>query len=80
MENQDVRPNSHEGSWYPREVDVSQYLETGAVDDTIRAVIVPHAGYKYCGDVLGKVYSQIGDNYHTVVILGTCHVGVSWCK
>jgi AmmeMemoRadiSam system protein B len=37
--------------------DVSQYIEREQINSNIQAVIVPHAGYKYCGDVLGKVYS-----------------------
>lgn len=42
----------------------------------IRAIIVPHAGYKYSGEVAASVYKQIeGEEYDKVIILCPNHTG-----
>lgn len=38
-----------------------------------RAVIAPHAGYRWCGDVLGSVMRHVDDSYTRVVIIGPSH-------
>ena len=38
-----------------------------------RAVIAPHAGYRWCGDVFGSVMSHVHDNYDRVIIIGPSH-------
>jgi MEMO1 family protein len=45
-----------------------------AADGTIRALIVPHAGYMYSGRVAAAAYRLVGDGgFETVVILGPSH-------
>ena len=38
-----------------------------------RAVIAPHAGYKWCGDVFGSVMRYVDDRYTRVIIIGPSH-------
>lgn len=83
-----VRPSSHSGSWYPNDIDelknkIKNYLEEGSKEantkkipknKSIKAVISPHAGYRFCGPTAGAVYSQINpENYEKVVIIGPSH-------
>jgi AmmeMemoRadiSam system protein B len=42
-----------------------------------KALIVPHAGYRYSGPVAASAYARLlpyRDRYSRVVLLGTCHV------
>lgn len=41
-----------------------------------RALIVPHAGYRYSGPVAAAAYARLlphGESYSSVVVLGPCH-------
>jgi len=55
---------------------VQQFLEDAlpvAVDKPI-AIVVPHAGYLYAGQIMADGFRQVkGQDYATVVILGTNH-------
>jgi AmmeMemoRadiSam system protein B len=75
----DDRPKTHEGSWYSSDFDASKYM-VGKKNENIKAIVAPHAGYKYCATVMGKAYGPLVDQYHTVVVLGTSHIGPKWCK
>lgn len=63
------------GSWYN-----NNYLEQvnsflfKAPKENARAIIVPHAGYKYSGSVLGDVYSRINfENIDKIILLCAFH-------
>ena len=78
-----VREATHaDGLWYPgtaaelREM-VDGYLagvKREPVAGRIAALIVPHAGYRYCGHVAAYAYKQIeGMKFDTVVLVGPSH-------
>ncbi|MBD3182600.1 AmmeMemoRadiSam system protein B [Candidatus Poribacteria bacterium] len=78
-----VRKAAHaDGMWYPGKADelsrlVDGYLnnaEKQNVSGKVMGLIVPHAGYRYCGHVAAQAYKQImGMKFETVVIIGTSH-------
>ncbi|MFH1510618.1 MAG: AmmeMemoRadiSam system protein B [Candidatus Woesearchaeota archaeon] len=78
---QNIREPAVAGSWYPgtREklnTTVSQLLnsiEKAELQGKIRALIVPHAGYAYSGEVAAAGFAQLSGQYDTVIILGTAH-------
>ncbi len=79
---QRVRPCSGAGFWFPqnpgalkREVD--KYLKSvsvPSVEGRVVSIISPHAGYTYCGEVMGMVYNTVkGKNYERVILLAISH-------
>ena len=75
-----VREARVAGSWYPNQKEelaslVDSYFSK-AEDKNIegvRALIVPHAGYTYSGQVAANGFFQIKNNYTTVLILAPSH-------
>jgi AmmeMemoRadiSam system protein B/AmmeMemoRadiSam system protein A len=76
-----VRPPAVAGQFYPSDptrlkLAVQQFLED-ALPATIEkpvAIVVPHAGYLFSGQIAADAYRQVkGRNYDTVVVLGTNH-------
>jgi MEMO1 family protein len=76
-----VRPPAVAGQFYPSDpvqlrLAVQQFLDeavTAAVEKPV-ALVVPHAGYLYAGQIIADGYRQVkGLAYDTVVILGTNH-------
>lgn len=73
-----VRPPARAGQFYPAEMGpmhtmVDRFL--GAAHDSqapCRAVMLPHAGWIYCGSTLGKTLAQV-DLPDTLIILGPKH-------
>jgi len=78
-----VREATHaDDGWYPSKASelakvVDGYLAKAkkeAVSGKIVALIVPHAGYRFCGQVAAYAYKQIqGMEFDTVVIVGLSH-------
>src|SRR5512135_1815276 len=76
-----VRLPAVAGQFYPSDPDrlklaVQQFLEDAlpATIDRPVAIVVPHAGYLYSGQIAADGYRQVkGKNYDTIVILGTNH-------
>ncbi|MDP8208866.1 MAG: AmmeMemoRadiSam system protein B [Candidatus Electryonea clarkiae] len=76
-----VRPPAVAGSFYPSDAAKLEAAIHGYVKDAVRsevdkpvALIVPHAGYIYSGQIAADAYSQAVDHeYDVVVILGTNH-------
>lgn len=74
-----LRPATHAGSWYSKSPEklakeVSDWL--GASKDSIelsRFAIGPHAGYRFCGPVLGFTYSSLPPDITKIVIMGPSH-------
>ena len=74
-----IRPPAVAGRFYPSEParlneELDSLLATGTQEQKIRAqaCLVPHAGYKYSGQVAGAVYSRM-DIPVRVILLGPRH-------
>jgi hypothetical protein len=78
-----VREASHaDGLWYPSTASelsevVDGYLakvEKESMSGEVVALVAPHAGYSYCGQVAAYAYKQIeGMEFDTVVLVGPSH-------
>ncbi|MGB9596214.1 MAG: AmmeMemoRadiSam system protein B [Candidatus Poribacteria bacterium] len=78
-----VRQATHaDGLWYPNTATklaetVDGYLanvKDQPVSGKIIGLISPHAGYRFCGQVMAHSYNQIkGKNFDTVVLVGPSH-------
>lgn len=77
----DIRPAAVAGSFYPADpgklkLAIKSFLEESPYLDIKApiAVIAPHAGYVYAGQIYADAYRQVsGRRYDTIVILGTNH-------
>jgi len=78
-----IRPTAVAGAFYPDRPDVlardvkSLIDGVGNVDASVpKAIIAPHAGYRYSGGVAARVYARLKPAAGTisrVVLLGPCH-------
>ena len=77
-----IRYASHAGSWYddnPNELskELAKYLSASkqySEYNSLKSIIVPHAGYRFCGPTAGKSFININpSNFDRVVILGPSH-------
>ena len=78
-----VRQPAVAGSFYPSDPvklkaqlsDLFQSAEIKPIDGTIAALISPHAGYFFSGEVATSAYSQLDPDkgYQTIFLLGTSH-------
>jgi len=78
-----IRPPAVAGTFYPAQPErlklmINQFLEAAPAvsnpERAIRAVIAPHAGYRYSGPIAGVAYRQlVGRDYDTVILLGPSH-------
>ncbi len=77
-----VRPSVLAGTWYPGDPvalrrDILDYMNAAPdlqIDGEITALIVPHAGYVYSGQVAAHAYRLIqGRHYTAVIVIGPSH-------
>ncbi len=78
-----IRKPAVAGMFYPADPDelgaaVRSHLRRvdAQAEAAPKALIVPHAGYVYSGDVAASAYGRLGphrDRYRRVVLLGPCH-------
>lgn len=79
-----IRPPAVDGAFYPRDRRaLDRTLDhllaapgTGARDRPIRALVVPHAGWTYSGELAGRAFARLADSadsYRRVLLLGPCH-------
>eukprot|EP00884_Botryococcus_braunii_P019046 jgi/Botrbrau1/5825/Bobra.0366s0010.1 len=76
-----VRKASHAGDWYDSDgkrltSQISSWLLQASADPHIhaRAIISPHAGYRFCGHVMAYAYKQIQpEHVNRIFILGPSH-------
>jgi AmmeMemoRadiSam system protein B/AmmeMemoRadiSam system protein A len=74
-----VRPASCAGYWYtknPQKLssEINNYLNNAEKENlNVKAVIVPHAGYMYSGEVAAHSFKQLNENVSKVILLGTAH-------
>ncbi|MFC1723984.1 AmmeMemoRadiSam system protein B [candidate division KSB1 bacterium] len=77
-----VRKPAVAGSWYPGDIEglrktIQSYLDKVQPVETggeIRAVVSPHAGYAYSGEIAASAYKNLaGRKYETVVVIAPSH-------
>jgi hypothetical protein len=76
-----VREPAVAGTWYPGSEDnLNELIEyflnrakTTKINKTIKALIVPHAGYRFSGIVAAYGFNQLNGKYETVIVLGPSH-------
>lgn len=79
-----TRPPAVAGTFYPAQPEILrrslvQFLddaEPPAMQETIKALVVPHAGYIYSGSVAGSAYArlkEVAGTIERVVLLGPVH-------
>jgi MEMO1 family protein len=77
----DTRPAAVAGQFYPSDpgklkLAIEQFLKGSAANGSEKpiAIVVPHAGYVYSGQISADAYRQVmGRQYDTVVVLGVNH-------
>lgn len=77
-----VRESALAGTWYPGDAATLQKTVDGLLDGahphpmegTVRALIVPHAGYVYSGETAAAAFAQVrGGKYRRVIVLAPSH-------
>ncbi len=74
------RPAVMAGKFYPKEKShltrmlTDFHTPVAKTKEKMRAIFVPHSGYRYCGKIAGDVYKQI-EIPSTVIILSPNHTG-----
>lgn len=70
------------GQFYPQSSeDLSRYVRkyideaTNSVDESVKAIIAPHAGYIYSGPIAGFAYKSLPKKFKRVFILASNHTG-----
>jgi len=79
---EDTRRSVIAGSWYPGtpmvlRADIEKYCATvpvEGIDGEVVALVVPHAGYAYSGQVAAYAYKFIeGKSFDSVIVIGPSH-------
>jgi AmmeMemoRadiSam system protein B len=79
---ENVRPSILEGRWYPRDPMALSKMVDGFLKEAgenvcqgrLKALVVPHAGYIYSGQVAAHGYALLRDlNIHRVILVGPSH-------
>jgi len=81
LKNANIRGPVFAGSWYPsnkNELDksIGTYLNNSKkieIEGEIKALIVPHAGYDYSGQIAAFAFKQINENYKNIFLIGPSH-------
>jgi AmmeMemoRadiSam system protein B len=80
MSHPEILASNLAGSWYPADsadlrLEVERCLgEERACDPTLRAILVPHAGYRYSGPVAGAAFSKLGrGRWRRAVVVAPSH-------
>lgn len=84
-----IREPVFAGTWYPSnetelKILVDKYLDNSKkleIEGKIKAIIVPHAGYVYSGQIAGTAFKQLEEKYENIFLIGPSHryslVGIS---
>jgi AmmeMemoRadiSam system protein B/AmmeMemoRadiSam system protein A len=78
---EEIREPVFAGSWYPADkVELTNLTESYLgnyekknFNGKIKALIVPHAGYVYSGQVAATAFKQLDGNYKNVFLIGPSH-------
>lgn len=81
LRNEEMLSATHAGTWYPTGKTLDNMLQSALSDvnvqpeeGNLRAIIVPHAGYRFCVKTSMHAFSQINpDFFDRVVVLGPSH-------
>jgi AmmeMemoRadiSam system protein B/AmmeMemoRadiSam system protein A len=81
IKEQSTREPVFAGSWYPADKEELQNLTTSYLDNSksinfngrIKAIIVPHAGYIYSGQIAAGAFKQLTNDYKDIFLLGPSH-------
>lgn len=82
QERENIRNAILAGSWYPGNKDaltkrIEGYLskvKAGSLEGELKAIIVPHAGYMYSGQVAAHAYQLLQDrDFKRVIMIGPSH-------
>jgi MEMO1 family protein len=82
IESKNIREATVAGSWYPGTNSelistINEYynsITTEPVEGQIKAIIVPHAGWRFSGAVAATSFKQLeGKKFKTVIIIGPSH-------
>jgi len=79
--NKDIRESVFSGSWYPSDKNelanlVDSYLNNAQelkIEGEIKAIIVPHAGYVYSGQIAATAFKQLEKEYDNIFLIGPSH-------
>lgn len=77
----EIRQAVFAGTWYPAEPSELENLtrfylgnsEQLELNGAVRALIVPHAGYLYSGQIAGAGFKQLNKDYESVFLIGPSH-------
>lgn len=80
MSHPQIQPSNLAGSWYPADarelrIEVERCLgEERVLDRTLRAILVPHAGYRYSGPTAGAAFAKLGRGcWRRAVVVAPSH-------
>ena len=81
------RPAKHAGTWYTnRDLgSIEKWMESGGqCEERPKAILVPHAGYSYSGQVAAQAYKLLrNQSWKQIILLGPTHhayiEGASFC-
>jgi MEMO1 family protein len=76
----DVKPANLAGDWYPADpgelrLELERCLgDARGCDGTLRAILVPHAGYRYSGSTAGSAFAKLGrGRWRRAVVVAPSH-------
>jgi AmmeMemoRadiSam system protein B len=76
----EIHSSNLAGSWYPADpeelrADIERFLgEERRADPALRAILVPHAGYRYSGKTAGAAFARVGRaRWHRAVVVAPSH-------
>ncbi len=78
---EEIRDAKFAGTWYPAnqenlEKSIQEYFNNSKKIDfkgRVKAVIVPHAGYVYSGNIAASAFNQLQEDYETIFLIGPSH-------
>ncbi len=81
VKEEQIRKPVFAGTWYPSEETelnalIEEYLNNSEqleINGKIKAIIVPHAGYVYSGQIAATAFKQLKENYKNVFLIGPSH-------
>src|SRR5262245_18857180 len=80
MSSPEVKPSNLAGNWYPADpgelrLELERCLGDERVSDTtLRAILVPHAGYRYSGSTAGAAFAKLGrGRWRRAVVVAPSH-------
>ncbi|MGH7897558.1 MAG: AmmeMemoRadiSam system protein B [Candidatus Binatia bacterium] len=79
MATDEIHPPNLAGSWYPADAgelraEIEALVGTPTDDPELRAIVVPHAGYRYSGKAAGAAYARLSrGRFRRAVVIAPSH-------